>query len=93
MKKELKQFAGKLTEWLCDKADAEGWGNNDVWNVTESFLLHSVVLIAADGIIPQDELRRRMEKNLRETLDEAFEQLPEFIKNMDNYDTKRRNHH
>lgn len=90
MKDGLKQFAGELTTLLCNKADAEGWGNNDVWNVTESFLLHSVILIAADGIIPQDELRLRMEKNLRETLDEAFEQLPEFLKN---YDTKRRNHH
>ena len=77
-KRKIKEFTATLSEMLFNKADEEGWGRNDIWNVTEWFVLNSVVIIAIDGIIPQEELRTRLERNLHELLDEAFKEVEEL---------------
>ena len=77
-KRKIKEFTATLSEMLFNKADEEGWGHNDIWNATEWFLLNSVVIIAIDGIIPQEELRTRLERNLHELLDEAFKEVEEL---------------
>ena len=75
---ETVKFSAMLTTLLCNKADEKDWSGNDVWKVTELFLKHSVVMIAVDKIIPKEELRRRMEWNLHELLDEAFKEVEEL---------------
>jgi hypothetical protein len=77
-KRKIKEFTATLSEMLFNKADEEGWGHNDIWNVTEWFVLNSVVIIAIDGIIPQEELRIRLERNFHELLDEAFKEVEEL---------------
>lgn len=79
-KEYLSEFVDSILNEIFDESEAAMWTPNELFDVGTWIFNGIVAGLSDERIVPLAELKRRIQKKMKEDIDDVFQQLEDAIK-------------